>query len=574
MQKIVLSGKFLAGLLIITIIVSGLISTGVSTQFQLGPQGPKGETGETGALGVTGAIGPQGPQGEIGATGATGDQGPKGEKGDIGAIGSVGSQGAQGPQGVTGRQGPYLPDYDSGWVNASGLAGQYFTLLHNLNNSANVIVDVTGKMTADGAAHQRYSGLSKVYDAGFNQTYAVEGWTTMASGVVQTIDGGYMIMGTISAGSDYDVFVVKADSNGVMQWNRTYGGANRDVGGAIIQTSDGGYAILGLSNSFKITADAFLYLIKLDANGNMLWNKTYGAASEYFGGQLAQTPDGGYVLVAEQYISEDESASCAYLVKTDTNGNMLWEKTYRATEYSGGYRLVQTSDGYVVAGSAVVEHTNGGWYSDFWIFKTDLNGNILWNKTYRETNDEVFLGSLIHAADGGYLITGTIVDYDTPYNAIIMVKTDANGNKQWNRTCPLSSDRDVYLMTEFIQTHDGGYAFAGYKIIDYGDSEDFVMPSMLGKIDSQGNLQWIKLFGNAEYNVAFALIQIRDGGYAFAGLAVEVDSGGFQMTLTKTAVNGEVGLAWTSLTDNSVTLYRGESDPYWNYVRVRIWIAK
>ncbi|MCW4018544.1 MAG: collagen-like protein [Candidatus Bathyarchaeota archaeon] len=118
--------------------VASALSTTVSMQFAVGPQGPKGDLGATEA---TGATGPQGPQSEVGLTGPAGSQGP------------------------------YTPDYDSGWVNITDQNGQYYTLAHDLNTTADVIVDVSRKTTVDSSAYDRYLGLSRVYDRGFNITF-------------------------------------------------------------------------------------------------------------------------------------------------------------------------------------------------------------------------------------------------------------------------------------------------------------------------------------------------------------------------------------------------------------------
>ena len=175
MQKFALTkGTFIVGLLA-AVLVSSTLSAGISTQLAIGPQGSKGEkgdsgpAGEQGPQGEAGAMGPQGPtgatgaqgvQGMTGAQGPTGPQGASGTSGPTGAIGPQGSPGPTGPTGLTGPigpQGPYLPDYDSGWLNITDKAGQFFTVTHNLN-TADILVDLTGKTAADGGAHQRNDG--------------------------------------------------------------------------------------------------------------------------------------------------------------------------------------------------------------------------------------------------------------------------------------------------------------------------------------------------------------------------------------------------------------------------------
>jgi hypothetical protein len=253
MPKIEITKGLLITVIAVAILVSGAVSAVVSTQLAVGPQGssgPKGDTGETG------------PQGLKGDTGATGSQGPKG---DTGATGPAGPQGATGATGATGAQGPYLPDYDSGWFDITSMAGQFFNITHNLNYS-DVLVDITGKATATGAVHQRL-GLTS-YIPGWNKTYggAHHEW---GYSVVQTSDGGFAIAGyTFSFGAGLsDVYLVKTDSLGIMQWNKTYGGPGSDFGHSLVVTSDGGYAIAGYTDYPGPDGYDDMFLVKTDAEG-------------------------------------------------------------------------------------------------------------------------------------------------------------------------------------------------------------------------------------------------------------------------------------------------------------------
>jgi hypothetical protein len=263
-------------------------------------------------------------------------------------------------------------EYDSGWINVSDKAGQYFDVVHNLN-SADVIVDITGKMTADGAVHQRNIGGTD-FVAGWNKTYG--GVSNDAGGsVVQTSDGGYAIGGyTDSFGAGgVDCYLVKTDSSGNMQWNKTYGGAANDGAYFMVQTSDGGYALAGWTQSFGAGSDD-LYLIKTDASGNALWNKTYGGIyDDGASGCTVQTGDGGYTFVGLTG-SFGAGSMDWWLVRTDANGYMQWSKTYGGPDYDSPSFLIQTRDGgYAMAGS-----TNSyGTSQDMWLIKTDAAGNAL-----------------------------------------------------------------------------------------------------------------------------------------------------------------------------------------------------
>ena len=244
--------------LVIAVLVASVISVGISTKLAVGPQGLQGSKGEKGDKGDTGAVGPlgsPGPKGDVSATGDTGAQGPKGE---TGATGAQGPQGPQGPKGDTGASGPIgpqgprgfsTPDYDSGWVDISDKAGQFFNVVHNLS-SVDLLVDIIGKAQVSGAVHQRL-GLSN-YIPGWNKTYG--GGTNREEGysLTKTSDGGFVIAGRTYGSAGYDVYLVKTDPSGILQWQKTYGGPQEDVGRSVIETNDGGYAVVGFTVSGQL----------------------------------------------------------------------------------------------------------------------------------------------------------------------------------------------------------------------------------------------------------------------------------------------------------------------------------
>lgn|GEM_PF-4664380 len=554
-KAFVTRNQFLAGIIIV-ILVACALSVIVSSGFLAGPQGPKGDTGAPGATGATGG------------TGVTGAQGPKG---DTGATGSTGAQGSQGAPGV---QGPYLPDYDSGWVNITDKAGQYTTLIHNLNTTANLIVDVTGKTTVDGSVHNLYSGLSRVYDSGFNLTYPYANSGSSSTDAIQTSDGGYAIIGWISNVTTYDtdgIYVLKLDSVGQLQWSQVLGVSGIGTGRSIVETSDRCLLVFGDTNAFNTRGDQDLYVAKLDANGNLLWNKTYGGPNDDSSAQLIRTTDGGYALLSQISSPVDYTPLYTQVIKIDANGNMQWNKTYSASGIGLGEYMIQANDGYLVAGFLGTQNNA----RDFLLFKINSAGTLLWNKTYGGPIDD-FASFLSQTSDGGYLLAGKtnpINTFFTENQQILMVKVNANGDMQWNRTLhtETGSTDVVYQYGDAAQTLDGGYAFIGFNLTIDG----FKANAVLTKTDALGNIQWTKTFGAVGVNAFLnGIVQTRDGGYALVGFKGSEVEDNTAVYVIKTAVNGEFGLAYTSLTANTITVYRGDSDPYWNYVRVRIWVAK
>ncbi len=298
-----------------------------------------------------------------------------------------------------------------------------------------------------------------------------------ATSVVQTSDGGYAITGyTDSFGAgETDCWLVKTDVNGTMQWNQTYGGRAQDEASAVIQTSDGEYALAGATDSYGAGEQDF-WLIKTDANGTMQWNQTYGGTGDDEVSALIPTIDGGYALTGYT-TSYGSGMDDFWLVKADSFGKMQWSQTYGGVEDDGATCVVQASDG----GYAIVGYTNssGAGSYDFWLVKTNTNGTMLWSHAYGDTGDE-FAYSVVQISDGGYALAGPTDSYGTGDVSFWLVKTDANGNMQWNEAYGGSGDNEAYSM---IQTSDGGYALAGFTD-SYGAGSYDVW---LVKTDSSGN---------------------------------------------------------------------------------------
>jgi hypothetical protein len=256
-----------------------------------------------------------------------------------------------------------------------------------------------------------------------------------------------------------------------------------------------------------------------------------------------QTTDGGYAL-AGFTSSFGADNSDFWLVKTDANGNMEWNQSYGGTNDDWAYALVQTTDGgYALAGWTYSDMT------DFWLVKTDSAGNMQWNRIYGGGNGEEAY-ALVQTAEGGYALAGETYSTDSGEPDFWLVKTDAWGNAQWNKTYGGTGAEEARAL---VQTTDGGYALTGYSNSFTGNNDFYLV-----KTDVNGNVEWSKTNGLGD---AYALVQTSDGGYA------ALASGG--CCLLKIGV--ESGLAWTEPSYNSITLHRGETDIHWNYVRVCLW---
>ena len=312
----------------------------------------------------------------------------------------------------------------------------------------------------------------KVYSLEQSHTAPEEAWNRTFGGtgseealaVQQTTDGGYILAGgTRSYGAgDYDFWLVKTDSNGDEQWNRTFGGIDSDCAGSVQQTTEGGYILTGHTKSYA-TGNTDFWLVKTDSYGNEQWNKTFGGASDDEAYSVQQTIDGGYIIAGDTW-SYGVGDGYFWLVKTDSRGNEQWNKTFGRGVIDRAYSVQQTTDGgYIIAGYTY-SYGAGDW--DFLLVKIDSNGNEQWNRTFGGTSDD-YAYSVQQTADGGYILTGGTRSYGAGSLDAWLVKTDSDGNEQWNRTFGgIGPD----CAESVQQTADGDYILAGLTY-SYGAGE-------------------------------------------------------------------------------------------------------
>jgi hypothetical protein len=312
--------------------------------------------------------------------------------------------------------------------------------------------------------------------------------------------------------------------------NRTYGGTKTEVTNSVVQTNDGGYALAGYTSSFGAGGQD-MWLVKTDTAGNHLWNKTYGGTSYDGAYSLLQTSDGGYALGGSTG-SFGAGYDDVWLVKTDGAGNMLWNKTYGGANYDEAYSLVQTNDGgYALAGYT---YSSSG-DAEFYLAKTDGSGNLLLNKTYGGTLDDV-AWSVVHTNDGGYALAGWTYSFGAGYDDVWLVKTDGAGNMLWNKTYGGANYDGAYSL---VQTNDGGYALAGYTYsLGAGLSDMWLV-----KTDGAGNMLWGRTYGGTNYEEARSVVQTIDEGYVLGGFTGSFGPGEYDMWLVRT--DGSGNMLWS-----------------------------
>jgi hypothetical protein len=311
-------------------------------------------------------------------------------------------------------------------------------------------------------------------------------------------------------------------------WNHTYGGSDSENCFSLLKANDGGYVMAGRTYSFG-AGDADVWLLKTDQYGNLEWDKTFGTVYYEDSQDLIITDDGGYLIIGRS-TNFGAGDSDLWLIKTDLFGNMEWNKTIGGIGYDKAWRIIKTSDGnYALAG---ITDSFGAGENDYWLLKTDYLGNVIWNTTIGGVGDDR-ARCLINTSDGGFLLTGWSNSYGAGGLDVWLVKTDAFGNHQWNSTY---GGIDTERSTSLISTNDGGYIIAG-NTASFGEGETDIY---VVKTDFQGNMQWNRTYGGAAGESSSIIINTDDGGYAIACHTYSFGFGENDILFIKTDQNGNV----------------------------------
>lgn len=314
--------------------------------------------------------------------------------------------------------------------------------------------------------------------------------------IAQTPDGGYILAGSTSSSGagGTDIFVVKVTADGSLTWHKTWGGTSNDQASAIVVAPGGGFIVGGLY--YSDPSGKYGYLAKLSDSGDLVWSKTYVGTSVE---SIAMTRDGGFVLGGLV------NSNAGLLIRTDADGNELWRKSFGATgEARVFYSVIEASDlGIVAAGSRYPVPQAG-----MFVVKTDSVGTLLWEKTIGGST-ETRAWAIGETSDGGYAIAGeTQLPYPVSGEAYV-VKTSSSGTVVWSHTYG-SNGYDT--ATAFAVTSDGGFVLAGYAESGGASGTMRVL-----KADESGTVAWSKILGGPDAMVPYSLIQSTDAGYTLAG---------------------------------------------------------
>lgn len=339
----------------------------------------------------------------------------------------------------------------------------------------------------------------------FQKVFQSSPFDQEAQDVLPMPDGGYLLAGytTNTTINDCDVYIMKADANGNLLWTKTYGGNKPDFPYHMLATNDGNYFLVGYSQSYG-GGDYDILLMKIDPSGNLLWTKTYGGFGNDIGRDVISTTDGNYLIVGSSGSQSDQNAN---LIKIDPAGTVIWSKLYGGTSNDYGNCVKVTSDGgYIMVGQTFSFNAPGG---DAYLVKMDANGDTLWTKRFGGAyNDE---GYYITANSDGSLVfivrdsSNVGMDIDTR-----VIKTDNLGNVIWNKVYG-GNRKDTPKMIQ--STSDGGYIIGAIS-----RSFGWVNPDMwIVKLDMNGDSTWTRHYGGSQNEHCYVIREMADGSYIACG---------------------------------------------------------
>jgi hypothetical protein len=380
-------------------------------------------------------------------------------------------------------------------------------------------------------------------------------WTRKYGGVryetgysgMQTSDSGFVVTGTRESDSGiHDLSLIKMNANGDSIWTRTYSGG---IGFSVIQGHDGDYLIAGESaegNSVDVV------VIKADNNGHTSWMKTYGGVGRDVGSRIRPTSsETGYVITGFT-TSSGFGGIDVWIARIDLEGDTLWIRAYGGDRDDWGSDILETNDGGILILGAT--RSFGAGSADIWLIQTDASGDTVWTRTYG--GDGIETGDVIlPTGDDEFLIVGSTSTYGAGLMDLWLLKIDMQGDTVWTRT--YGGHRTDECRSGAV-TIDGGYIFAGFT--DSRGAGGF--DSWIIRTDSEGNILWDIVIGGEEGDYCHSVVQTMDTGYLITGGTSSNSVGSSDMWLVRLGPDIPVTAVIKSVYPSKISLVQNYPNPF------------
>jgi hypothetical protein len=349
-------------------------------------------------------------------------------------------------------------------------------------------------------------------------------WDTCLD-LIEVSTGGYALTGFTDspwAGQEGKIWLVRVDSEGEQMWNQTYryvADPEQSKGNSLLECTDGGFAIAGY---LGVTTHIEMLLVRTDSDGNQLWNRTYGQGSF---GDMVQCSDGGFALFGSTERTGVAGNDDYYLARTDSDGNLLWNYTYGDTEADLATGLVMCSDGgFAMLGTSF----SYGLDTQILLVRTDSSGNLLWYQTYGGPGYNH--GFCFLETDSGFIIIG-----GSSVAGPWILHTDTDGNMtgehtyinqaSWRRFTAVGSGVSI------VRCRSGGYAVAGY-----GTDSTLTGGGWLLRIDDGGYYLWDQFYTRGDRSGLFGIVESSEGGFVVVGeIGIDWEAGDFDVWIARVA---------------------------------------
>jgi hypothetical protein len=364
----------------------------------------------------------------------------------------------------------------------------------------------------------------------FSSTYS-EGCTK----VIETNEGGFAVAGySFSLGNGKsDMLLLKTDSLGNLLWTKTYGGSGFEYAYDMEQTNDGGYILTGYTTS-NSNHNKNIYVVKTNSAGDLVWEKSFGKDSVDVSSSICKTSDGNYLICGytESFGAGEDDI---YAIKINQNGDTLWTKNYGGTRTDNGKSIMEiNSSNYVIAGSTGSPGITSN-NQDYYLIKTNSSGEASWSKNYGTGGSLPFdwCNGVKKTNENGFILVGES-SYNSPLD-VMLVKTDSAGNAGWKK---FYGNNFYDYGNSICNTTEGGFLVCGTTKSKTTQKNDiFVI-----KVDADGNEKWRETYGGNNNDWGSSVCKTRDGNYVIAGQTNSYTNGSFDIFVSKIKYSGSIGI--------------------------------
>ncbi len=346
-----------------------------------------------------------------------------------------------------------------------------------------------------------------------------------------TSGNGYIVCGYSSSfGNNNDLYVLRLDEKGNKQWEKNFGENRSDIGWQILEMADKGLLLMGSKGIDSVNED--IWVLRLDENGNKIWDKTYGNENYERATCIFPTSDGNYLLIGQRNVEGLKNID-SYLLKIAPDGTLLWEKTFGSEKIERTFYAAEDGEGNYFISGLILPYANEK--ADVLIFKTDKDGNLLWQKTWGNENIHEIVHSFSRNNNGkGFTLTGYTESGKPGIHDGLYMQMDENGAISGVKK--YHTGNDLRLMHSEEAT-DGGFICTGFT---RADTRQNLWDAVLLKYDSKGDAEWMKTFGKADKNdQGYWVLVNKDGGYTFTGFTHSRGNDG-NLWVIKTNPKGEI----------------------------------